>query len=137
MERLLLADGLDNLSEKASGEILSELWEICEQVEMGQEVHSWQKVMCEQRHEGGKDRLHSRIGNPKAEARWVERSSPSSPGPAYGWHLVKAFSFAHSQFLMLQMANIYLPTPQGSCEYKMHVKMPDKPQKAVQASFYG
>lgn len=35
---------------------------------MGQEVLSWQKEMCEQRHKGGKERMPSRIRNLKDEA---------------------------------------------------------------------
>lgn len=87
-------------------------------VEMGQEVHSWQKEMCEQRQEGGKERTNSRIRNLKDEAWWMERSKKQStklpvlvlPSNDY---LFKVLSFSHSQLLLLQMAK-YLPAnPQG------------------------
>lgn len=51
-------------------------------------MHSWQKELCEQTNEGGKDRMHSRISKWKNEAvEWKDLgniSTSSSLGPAYG-----------------------------------------------------
>lgn len=87
-------------------------------VEMGQELHSWQKEMREQRQERGKERTNSKIRNLKDEAWWMGRSKKQStklpvlvlPSNDY---LFKVLSFSHSQLLLLQMAK-YLPAnPQG------------------------
>lgn len=93
-------------------------------VEMGQEVHSWQKEICEQRHERGKERTNSRIRNLKDEAWWMERSKKQFTSLQYWSCLVMTICSKYSvsvilSFYCCRWQNIYLPTHTGYWEYKI------------------